>query len=162
MFLWITAASEFKMRPLRIENVWPRFAHHVHSLRQVSANTGRRADASPWRNSYRAVRNQGQIGPKVTGTTAIRNTLRVPLTTIIAAGRSILLRQSKPRSLNGSAAWWVTSCNKFAWAKHSLFYWGLVRKIMPGCNWSAMWRRFPTPALRPPRSVWQMYSVMEH
>jgi len=39
------------------------------------------------------VRNQGQIGPKVTGTTDMRNTLRVPLNT------SILLPPSKPISL---------------------------------------------------------------
>jgi len=41
------------------------------------------------------VRNQGQIGPKVTGTTDIRITLRAPLNTIIPTGLSILY---KPKS----------------------------------------------------------------
>jgi len=40
-----------------------------------------------------------------------------------------LLRQSNPRSLPESVPWWTTSCNKFACAKYSLFYWGSVRKI---------------------------------
>jgi len=55
-----------------------------------------------------AVRKQVQIGPKVSGTTDIRNTLRVPLTDIIPTGRSILLRQSKPRSLTKPMS--LTSC----------------------------------------------------
>jgi len=66
-----------------------------------------------WRNFYRAVLNQGQISPKVTGTTDMRNTLRVPLTTIIPAGRGVLLRQRKPRSLTESVPWWLTSCNSY-------------------------------------------------
>jgi len=66
-----------------------------------------------------------------TGRTDIRNTLRVPLTTIIPAGRSISLLQTKPRSLTETVPWWLTSRNKFARAKHS-FSWGPVRKIMPG------------------------------
>jgi len=45
------------------------------------------------------------------------------LTAIIPTGRSILLRQSKPRSLTESVPWWLTSYNKFSCAKHSLFYW---------------------------------------
>ena len=46
--------------------------------------------------------HQGKISTKVTGMTGIRNTLWVPLTTIIPTGRCILLRQSKPRSLTES------------------------------------------------------------
>jgi len=52
--------------------------------------------AGRWRSCYRTVRNQGQIGPEVNGTTDIRNTLQVPMTTIIPAGRSILLRKASP------------------------------------------------------------------
>ena len=116
----------------------------LHSQAQGSKNTGPRPGAGPWRNRYWAMRNQGQICPKVTGTADIRNTLRVPLSTIIPTGRSMLLRQSKPRSLTESVPWWPTSCNKFACAKHSLIYWGPVRKILPGWNRSAMRKRFPT------------------
>jgi len=102
----------------------------------------------PWRNCHRTVRNQGQIGPKVTGTTDIRNTLQVPLTTTIRSGRSSLLPQNKPRFLTESVSWWLTSCGKCTCAKHSLFYWRLVRKIMPGWNRSAVRKRLlPTPAL---------------
>jgi len=90
---------------------------------------------------------------KVSRTTDIRNTLRLPLTTtIITMGRSILLRQSKSRSLTESVPWWLTSCNKFACAKHSLFYWGPVRKITPGWNRSAVHKRLPTPGLHPRES----------
>ena len=46
--------------------------------------------------------------PKVNEMADIRNTLRVPLTTIIATGRSILLRQSKPRSLTEATPYWLT------------------------------------------------------
>jgi len=63
--------------------------------------------AGPWKNCYRAVRNQGQIGPKVTETTDIRNTLRMPSTTISSTGQSILLWESKPRSLTESVPWWL-------------------------------------------------------
>ena len=94
------------------------------------------------------MRNQRPIGPKVTGTTAIRNTVRVPLTTIILAGRSILLRQSKLRSFTESVPRWLnTTCNKVACATHSLIYWGPVNKIMPGWNLSPVRIRLPTPAL---------------
>jgi len=116
-------------------------------LEQGSANTGPRPGAGPWRNCYRTVRNQGQIGLKVSSTTDIRNKLRVPLTAIIPIGWRILLRQSKPRSLTESVPWCLTSCNKFACAKHSLFYWGPVRKMMPGWNPSAVQIRLPTPVL---------------
>ena len=102
-----------------------------------STNTGPRPGAVPWSNCYRAVRNQGQIGPEVTETTDIWNTLQIPLTTIILTGRSILLRQSKPRSLTESVPWRLTSCNKFACAKYSLLYWGSVRTIVPSWNRSA-------------------------
>ena len=51
----------------------------------------------------------------------IRNTLRVSLTTIISTGRSILLRKSKPRSFTESVPWWLASCSKFVFAKHSLY-----------------------------------------
>ena len=61
-----------------------------------------------------------------------KNTLRVPLTTTIPTGRSMLLQQRNPRSPYESVPCWVTSCKKFACAKHSLFYWEPVRKIMPG------------------------------
>ena len=67
----------------------------------------------------RSVRNQGQIGPKVTRTTDARNTLQMPLTIIISTGRSILLWQSKPRSLTESVPRWPTCCSKFPCAKHS-------------------------------------------
>jgi len=66
------------------------------------------------RNSYQAMRNQGQIAPKVTGTTDMRNTLQVPLTNIIHTGQSILLQQIKHTTLTESVPWWLTSCNKFA------------------------------------------------
>jgi len=89
---------------------------------------------------------EGQIVPKMTATTDIRNTMRVPF--IIPTGRSILVLQSKPRSLPESVPWWLTSCNKFACAKHSLFYWGPVCNIMPGWNRSTLRKRLPTPALR--------------
>jgi len=111
----------------------------VSEINQGSANTGQR------RNCYRAVRSQGQLGPKVTGTTDIRNTLLMPLNTIIPTGQGILLRKNKPRYLIESVSWWPTSCNKLACAKHSLFYWGPVRKILPGWNRSAVWKRLPTP-----------------
>jgi len=116
-------------------------------LIQGSENTRPLPGAGPWRNCYRAARNQGQIGPNVTGTTDIRNTLRVPLNTIIPTGRSILLRQNKPRSLTESVLWWLTSCKKFACATHSLFYWGPVCKIMPGGNRPAVRKRLPTPGI---------------
>jgi len=86
-------------------------------LKQGSANNGQRPAADPWINCQRAGRNQGQIGPKVTGTTDMRKTLRVPLNT------SILLRQSKPISLTESVQWWLTSCNNFAYAKHYFEFW---------------------------------------
>ena len=78
----------------------------------------------------------------------IRNTLRMPLTTIILAGRSILLRQSKPRSLTESVPWWLnTSCNKYACAMHSWFYWRPARKIIPAWNRSAARKNSPAPGL---------------
>ena len=92
------------------------------------SNTGSRPGAGLWRKSYRAVRNQGQIGPKLTGTSDIRNALRVPLITINPTGRCILSRQSKPRSLTELVPWWLTSCNKFACAKHFLFIEGLFAR----------------------------------
>jgi len=49
---------------------------------QGSAKTGLRPGGGPGINCYRAIRNQGQIGPNVIGTTDIRNTLRVSLTNI--------------------------------------------------------------------------------
>jgi len=52
----------------------------------------------------------GKIGPKVTGMTVMRDTLRVPLTIEIPAGWSILLHQSKFRSRTESVTWWITSC----------------------------------------------------
>ena len=60
----------------------------AHSLptpttEQWSAHTGPRPRAGPWRNCYWTARNQDQIGPNVTGTTDIRNTLQVSLNTII-------------------------------------------------------------------------------
>ena len=73
-----------------------------------------------------------------------KNTLQVPLTTIFPAGRSILLRQSQPRSPSESMPWWLTSCNKFSCGKHSLFYWGPVRKISPSWNWSPVRKSLPT------------------
>jgi len=76
-----------------------------------------------------------------------KNTLWVPLTTIILTGRSILLRQSKPRSPSESVPCWDTSCNKFACAKHSLFYWGPVRKIMPDWSRCAVGKRLPIPGV---------------
>jgi len=120
----------------------------VGRLRLGSANIGSRPRAALWKNCYRVVRNQGQICPKVSRTTNVRNTLRVPLTTIILIGGSIFLQTSKPRSLTESVPWWLTSCNSFVCAKYSLFYWGPVRKIMPGWNRSAVQKRLPTPGLR--------------
>ena len=78
----------------------------------------------------RTVRNQGQFGPKVTGTTDMRNTLGVPLTTTSPTGRSILLLRSKPRSLTESVPWlpWWLNCNKFACAKHRYFIEGRSAK----------------------------------
>jgi len=67
------------------------------NFQDAKAGVGKHRYA-PRENCYRAVRNQGQAGPKVTGMTDVRNTLRVPLN-VIPTGRSILLRQSKPRSL---------------------------------------------------------------
>jgi len=129
-------------------------------LKQGSANTRQQPSASPWKNCYRAVQNQGQIGPKVTGTTDIRNALRVPLTNIFPTGWDILLQESKPWSL-------TTSCNKFACAKHSLIYWGPVCKIKPGWNRSTVQWRLPSPALMDlkkvstgnPRTVVPTFSV---
>ena len=43
-------------------------------MKEGSANTSPRPGARPWRNCYRAVQNQGQIGPKVTGTTDMVHT----------------------------------------------------------------------------------------
>jgi len=97
-------------------------------LGHLSASTG------PRKNICRAFRNQDKIGPKVTGTTDMTNTLRVPLEAIIHTGRSILLRQSKSRSPEELVRWWLTSCNKFACAKHLLYYWAPVRKKMPLIN----------------------------
>jgi len=67
---------------------------------------------------------------------------------IIPTGRNILLRQTKPRSPSELVPCWLASCNKFACAKRSLFYWGPVRKIMPGWNRSAARKRLPTPAIK--------------
>jgi len=62
-------------------------------------------------------------------TTDIRNTLGMPLTAIINAGRSILLRKtSLGLSLNQCHVV-LQVVNKFACAKHSFL--GPVRKIMP-------------------------------
>ena len=93
------------------------------------------------------MRNQGQTGPKVTRTTDIRNSLRVPSSTIIPTGRSISLRQRKPRSLTDTVRWWLTSCNEFALAKQSLLYCGPGRKILPGWNWFAVRKSLPTHAV---------------
>jgi len=51
------------------------------AINQSSLSTGTWPGAGPWINCYRVVRNQRQICPKVSGTTDIRNILRVPLTT---------------------------------------------------------------------------------
>ena len=71
----------------------------------------------------------------------------MPLTILIPTGRSILLRQSKQRPLTESMPCWLTSCNKVACAKNSLFYWFLVDKIMPGWNRFEMHVSFPIPGL---------------
>jgi len=119
----------------------------LSGLDQGSATTGPRSGAGPWRTCYWGVWNHGQIGPKVTGTTDTMNTLWVPLTTITPTGQSTFLRQNKSRSLTESVPWWLPSCNKFACAKHSLFYSGPVRKPMPGWNRSALRKRLPTLGL---------------
>ena len=64
-----------------------------------------------------------------------------------------LIAESKPRSLTESVPWWLTSCNMLACAKHPLFYWEPVRKIMPCWNRSAVRKRLPTPALMLPWNV---------
>ena len=51
----------------------------TRNFRWTTWTRGWRPGAGPWRNCYRAMRNQGQIGPNVTGTTEIRYTLRVQL-----------------------------------------------------------------------------------
>ena len=90
--------------------------------------------------------NEGQIG-QIVWTIDIRNTLWVPLTTTITMGRSILLWQSKPRSLTESVPLWLTSCNKFACAKHwsrftvfrlrlisVCFWWSVCDQVVVGCG----------------------------
>jgi len=77
--------------------------------------------------------------------TDIRNKLQLPLTTLLPINQSIFLRQSNPRSLTEPVPWRIGSCIIFACAKYSLFYWGLVCKIMPGWNRSAIRKRLTTP-----------------
>jgi len=66
--------TTYSHRPARTYYNKPLTFYCVKSsgITQGSANTGSRPGVSPWRNWYRAVRNQGQIGPKLTGTTDIR------------------------------------------------------------------------------------------
>ena len=40
--------------------------------------------------------------------------------------------------------WSLSSCNKFACAKHSLFHWGSVCKILAGWKRSAVRKKLPT------------------
>ena len=53
-------------------------------------------------------------------------------------------KQVRIWSLTEPVPRWLASCNKIACTKHSLFYWGPVRKIIPSLNRAAVQKRLPT------------------